>query len=157
MNPFRHSFNIASLFAVATVGLVSFAAISQECAGKKFQSSETSFQSTPDRDSNSGTVRAEFDRDSNFVNNAFQSDASTDVGKTWKLVAIALAVVGGSSTAFLAYKAWASRQSALTPITQHPELEHPELLLTQLPREALPEVQSDQESVRSEQPILLKR
>lgn len=155
MNTLRRPLNIASLFAVATVGLIGFAAIAQDCAGKKAQYADPTTQTLTNPNSTSGTVRSDLDRNGNSMNLSGQADTSTNSSKTWKLAAIALAAIGVGSTAFLAYKSWAAKKSVAAPVNQHPELEHPELLLTTVPKEALTEAQPVQETL--ETPVLLKR
>lgn len=157
MNTLRSSLNVASLFAIVTVGLVGFAAIAQDCAGKKLQSSETSFQNTPAQTNGGGSVRAELNQNGDATGSSVKFDASTDGEKAWKLAAIALTAVAGGSTAFLAYKAWNVRKTAPSPVAHHPELEHPELLLTGIPKEALAAMPQEREALGSETPVGVKR
>jgi len=68
-----------------------------------------------------------------------KSKPSNASDQSRSIVAIAVALIAGGSTAFLAYKAWATRKSANPANPSHPHLEHPELELTDLPKEALPQ------------------
>jgi hypothetical protein len=155
MNTLRRSLNIASLFAVATAGLIGFAAIAQDCAGKKAQYGDSTPQTVTDRNPTSSAARTELDRNGNSINSSFSATTSTQGHKSWKLAAIALAALGGGSTVFLAYRSWAAKQTVAASISQPPELEHPELQLTTVPSEALTEAQPSWEA--PEAPVLLKR
>lgn len=155
MNTLSRSLKLASLFAVATVGLVGFAAIAQDCAGRKAGLSNAAPQDVPDRGNNGGVVRTEFDQHRNGIDVSFNADAGTDGGKTLKLAAIALAAIGGSSTIFLAYRSWMAKKGVSPSTASHLELEHPELTLTQVPQEALTAVQPEAET--GVRPLALKR
>ena len=129
---------MASLFAVTTVSLVSVSAIAQGCPGKKAQFPESSPVSTTNPSGTSNVIRPETDQGTSRTGLTLNSDITATGEKSWKYAAIAVATVAGGSMAFLAYRAWVSRK--LSPVhTMHPELEHPELQLTALPKEALAE------------------
>ncbi len=147
MNTLSRSLKLASLFAVATVGLVGFAAIAQDCASRKAGLSNSAPQDVPNRGNNSGVVRTEFDQNRPGIDVSFNADAGTDSGKALKLAAIALAAIGGGSTAFLVYRNWVAKKGISPSTAAHPELDHPELTLTQVPQEALTAVQPEPETV----------
>lgn len=137
MNIWQYSLKIASLCAVATVSLACVSAIAQGCPGKKAQFLESSPLSSTGNGSGTTAARPGFDDNETDSSGLLKSDRSA-TGEAWKLVAILLATTGLGSTVFLVYKAWASRKlTPTTPVT-HPKLEHPELQLTDLPKEALP-------------------
>jgi hypothetical protein len=127
------------LFVVTAVSLVSVSAIAQDCSGKKAQFPADSSASTTNPSGTSNVIRPELDRSTNRTGPTLNSDISATGEKTWKYAAIAVATVAGGSLAFLAYKASISRKLSIVSTVTHPEWEHPELKLTDLPKEALPE------------------
>lgn len=140
MNTLRYSLSIASLVAATTVGLVGLSVNAQGCPGKKAQDSGSYWVNSTDRSGDSQAMRPESDQKTSDAGIVLPSSDSSPGEKTWQMAAIVLAMLAGGSLSFLGYKTWVSRKSTPTTISIHPELEHPELQLTNLPREAFPQL-----------------
>ncbi len=119
-------------------------ALAQECSLSKPKSPELSSSQSLSGKDQSNSIRSNSDQTADSAT-TLKSDASGKLGPCgklgpWAIAAIAAVTVAGGSAA-LVYRArlacikTSSHSSAL-----HPALEHPELLLTELPSEALPEL-----------------
>ncbi|MDX2240488.1 MAG: hypothetical protein NW224_07385 [Leptolyngbyaceae cyanobacterium bins.302] len=140
MNTSRCSLHVALIAALAAVGLVGLSVNAQGCPGKKAQDSGSYWVDSTDRNGDSQAIRPESDQKTSDAGIVLPSDHSSTGEKTWQMAAIGLAILAGSSLSFLGYRTWVSRKS--TPVTPaiHPELDHPELQLTNLPKEAFPQL-----------------
>ncbi|EKQ71321.1 hypothetical protein OsccyDRAFT_0187 [Leptolyngbyaceae cyanobacterium JSC-12] len=147
MKSLCRSLKIIPLAIAASFSLMCASALAQECSLSKPKSPELSSSQSLSGKDQSNSIRSNSDQTADSAT-ALKSDASGKPGP-WAIAAIAAVTVAGGSAA-LVYRArlacikTSSHSSAL-----HPALEHPELLLTELPSEALPELSNVDSSLAS--------
>jgi len=138
MNILRYSVSVIPLAVVTIASSVLLSAFAQGCPGKKLLGSDPTTTTPTTNPSQTTMVQPGSERDAN-QRSQFNAATSTEGEQARKVAATIVAIVAGSSTAFLAYKAWTSRKRVYSAILDQPKLEHPELELADLPQEALPQ------------------
>jgi hypothetical protein len=129
--------------AIAAGSLFVGSAAAIECPLFKSRSSENSSQrpNVPDQSGQSSVVKRDIAPQSSRSLSSLQSSNSAKAG----IVGL-VAITSLLATSIAYYKLRSARQTttdADTPLSNHPELEHPELVLTMVPREALTQVSDD--------------
>jgi hypothetical protein len=123
--------------AIAAGTLFAGSAVAMECPFAKFRSSENSSQhpDTPEQSGQSSVVGRDTTSQPKQSTSALHSSNSAKAGIVGLVTITSLL-----ATSIAYYKLRSSRQLAPdgdTPLSHHPELEHPELVLAVVPKEAL--------------------
>lgn len=135
MNSLCRLLKAAPLVLVTVIGSVYAPTFAQGCPRSEYKSLEaTTTLQNPSDGGQANTIRPNADQ------KASDSTIAAGVDHPRTIAAIAVALLAGGSLAALAYKLrLASHKSNSQTSGLHPELEHPELLLADLPKEALPD------------------
>ncbi|MBF2027091.1 MAG: hypothetical protein IGS48_10045 [Oscillatoriales cyanobacterium C42_A2020_001] len=134
MNSLCRLLKAAPLVLATVFGSVYGPSFAQGCPRSEYKSPEATTLQNPSGSSQANTVRPNADQKTS------DSTIAAGVDQLRTIAAIAVTLLAGGSLAALAYKLRLANHKFNREFSGlHPELEHPELLLTDLPKEALPE------------------